>query len=272
VVVTLGDAGSGRPSARPAADRPSGLRLARVHLRMGSLVLARAELEAYAGRGELDDDAIVDLAEARWRTGDLAGAGEVATAAIAAGHADPLALVIAAEATAALGRPGEARRLAARALESVGGSLDLLFAGMPRSMIWPADPEAATVLPSVALPHADAELAALPDAAEALETGRTMIARGDVGDGIHRLAIALRLGPGLAPAVLDALGDAGGPEAELLRGDAYRLVGREIEARKSYAVVLRTLTEAARAERAGSETPAPPADAAPASPGSDDPG
>src|SRR5262245_18627762 len=139
-----------RPSARPAGERPVGLRLARVHLRMGSLVLARAELEAYAGRGELDDDAVVDLAEARWRTGDLAGAGEVATAALATGHADPIALVIAAEATAALGRPGEARRLAGRALEAVHGSLDPLFAGMPRSTIWPAEAEPSATAASVA--------------------------------------------------------------------------------------------------------------------------
>jgi hypothetical protein len=243
-----------RPSARPAVERPAGLRLARVHLRMGSLVLARAELEAFAGRGELDDDAIVDLAEARWRTGDLAGAGEVATAAIAAGHADPVALVIAAEATAALGRPGEARRLAGRALESMGGSLDALFAGMPRSMIWPTEVEAAGLpAAAVALPHSDAERAALPDAAEALEVGREMVERGELADGIHRLAIALRLGPVLAPAVLDALGDAGGPEAELLRGDAFRLVGREIEARKSYAIVLRSLTERTRAARTSPE-------------------
>ena len=261
-----------RPSARPPADRPTGLRLARVHLRMGSLVLARAELEAFAGRGELDDDAIVDLAEARWRTGDLAGAGEVATAAIAAGRADPIALVIAAEATAALGRPGEARRLAGRALEAVGGTLDPLFAGMPRSLIWPADPErptdsrgAGVAAAGTGGSHRELERAALPDAADALETGRRMVARGEVADGIHRLAIALRLGPALAPAVLDALGAAGGPEAELLRGDAYRLVGREIEARKSYAVVLRTLTERQAGGGGGglgpspSDAPQPPA-------------
>ena len=54
--------------------------LARLHLRLGSLGLARAELETMAGRNGLDDEGIRDLAEARWRTGDLPGAGEAAAA------------------------------------------------------------------------------------------------------------------------------------------------------------------------------------------------
>ena len=107
---------------------------------MGSLALARAELEALADAGELEAPELLDLAEARWRTGDLAGAGEAATAALGRGADDPLAFVIAAEAVAAVGRPAEARRLAARALVGLDGSLDTLFAGMPRSAIWPIDP------------------------------------------------------------------------------------------------------------------------------------
>ena len=106
---------------------------------MGLLALARAELEANAGRGSLDELALLDLAEARWRTGDLAGAGEAANAALGRGAEDPLAYVIAAEAIAGVGRPAEARRLAARALEGEGLSLDEVFAGMPRSLIWPGD-------------------------------------------------------------------------------------------------------------------------------------
>ena len=60
------------------------------------------------------------------------------------GHPDDvLGLVIAAEAQAALGRPGEARRLAGRAMERADGSLDPVFAGMQRSAIWPVEPGAA---------------------------------------------------------------------------------------------------------------------------------
>src|SRR5215204_5746252 len=103
------------------AGRPLPLRLATLHLRMGSFSLARAELESLAGRGMLDDAALLDLAEVRWRTGDLAGAGEAANALLTRGRGDALALVIAAESVSAQGRPGEARRLAARALESHPG-------------------------------------------------------------------------------------------------------------------------------------------------------
>ncbi|MFN8631135.1 MAG: hypothetical protein U0838_12715 [Chloroflexota bacterium] len=58
---------------RPAAlDRGPLTRGQRQH------ALARAELEALAGRGRLDDAALLDLAEVRWRTGDLGGAGDAA--------------------------------------------------------------------------------------------------------------------------------------------------------------------------------------------------
>lgn len=126
----------------PAARHPD-LIMARVHLRLGSLGLARAELETLAGRDLLDDEAIRDLAEARWRTGDVTGAGEAAAAYLESRPDDVLALVIAAEAQADLGRPSEARRLADQAIDHAVGSLDPIFAGMPRNQIWPIDPGAA---------------------------------------------------------------------------------------------------------------------------------
>ena len=68
--------------------------------------------------------AILDLAEARWRTGDLAGAGEAA-AAVARGRPDDIARARhRGRGEAALGRPGEARRLAGQAMERADGSLD----------------------------------------------------------------------------------------------------------------------------------------------------
>ena len=63
--------------AAGAGTQPEGrsveARLARLHLRTGMLALARAELETLAARGELDSTALADLAEARWRSGDLRG-------------------------------------------------------------------------------------------------------------------------------------------------------------------------------------------------------
>jgi hypothetical protein len=135
--VTAVDALAIDPDGR-AAD----LVLARIHLRLGSLGLARAELEGLAGRNGLDDEGIRDLAEARWRTGDLPGAGEAATAYLEAHSDDVLCLVIAAELQATLGQPAEARRLAGRALTRSNEPIDKIFAGMPRSPIWPIDPGA----------------------------------------------------------------------------------------------------------------------------------
>jgi hypothetical protein len=137
-----------RPDERPGGtpmnpepgDRPADLRLSRVHLRLGSLELARAELEAAAGAGGLDGPALLDLAEVRWRTGDVAGAGVAASAYRATGGDALLALVVETEAAAAAGHLSEARRLAAEAVGRAGVSLDGVFAGLPRSTVWPLDP------------------------------------------------------------------------------------------------------------------------------------
>jgi hypothetical protein len=123
-------------------ERAADLVLARVHLRLGSLGLARAELESLAGRNGLDDEGIRDLAEVRWRTGDLPGAGEAAAMYLESNPDDVLGLVILAELQASLGRPAEARRLAGRALTKSNEPVDRIFAGMPRSPIWPIDPSA----------------------------------------------------------------------------------------------------------------------------------
>ena len=56
-----------------------------------------------------------------------------------AGVDDPIALMIAAEVASSLGRPSEARRLAQRAMATAGGSIDAIFAGMPRAGVWPPD-------------------------------------------------------------------------------------------------------------------------------------
>jgi hypothetical protein len=242
--------GDGPAPATPAAGRPGALELARIHVRLGSLALARAELESLAGRGMLDEDALLDLAEVRWRTGDLAGAGEAATAFIARGRGDALALVIAAEAIAALGRPSEARRLAARALDAIVVPLDSVFAGMPRSPIWPGEAapsgRAATAggAPAVAAPAA---------AAEAFAGGRAALGAGDRGQAALRLGVALRLEPEFAQAVLNAIGERpDDPGLALVAGDALRLLGRETEARAAFDLARGGAPARASAPSAGS--------------------
>ena len=151
----------GRDTALPGDtdDRTPALDLASLHLRLGSLALARSELETFAGRGVLDATARIDLAEVRWRTGDLVGAGEVAREALAGGGEAIVALVVASEAASALGRPSEARRLAGRAMSLHGGPVDHVFAGMPRSSVWPADPAEPVPLSSTLFPPERSDLA-----------------------------------------------------------------------------------------------------------------
>ena len=265
-------------------SRPVDLALARTHLRLGSLAIARAELEILAGVGGLDGPGRVDLAEARWRTGDLGRAGEAATEALVAVGDEPVALVIAAEAAAALGRPNEARRLAMRALDCMGGPIDAIFAGMPRSAVWPADaaeppPTAATLfhqepMAAQARRSGDSDTLAastlrasagemgmsgaaagapttrgfwdvdttvdpatpeLPDPGEELAAARRALVAGSLEEASMRFAIALRLAPELAPAVLEATDGGAGAALSVVRGDAFRLVGLETEARRAYA-------------------------------------
>lgn len=279
-----------------ANARQADLALARVHLRLGSLALARTELEVLAGAGELDGAGWVDLAEVRWRSGDLVRAGEAAIEALSVLDDEPVAMVIAAESAAALGRPNEARRLAMRAMDCIGGSVDAIFAGMPRSAVWPADaaeppPTTATLFQHepIAAPARragdDDKLVAstlragssdpaapatpprspvtpgfwdveggaepvapgLPDPAEELDAAARALASGALDEAALRFALTLRLAPALAPAVLEAtegtLGTGGaagsgpaGPALSVVRGDAFRLVGLEIEARRAYAM------------------------------------
>ena len=144
------------------------VRLARVHLRTGALALARVELEKLAGRGSLDQASMLDLAEVRWRTGDLAGAGIAASAYLDGGGGEALGFVIAAEACAAADRPAEARRHAGRALERSHVGLETYFAGIPRRLTWPQEGGLSAELPTPMLRRqaADTDEARLPDRAD----------------------------------------------------------------------------------------------------------
>jgi hypothetical protein len=128
------------PLAPAPANRLEDLRVALVHLRLGQLALARAELEDLLRRDVLGIDGFAALAEARWRTGDGALAADAALAHLEGGGTDDVALCIAAEAAAADGRPSEARALMDRLPAADAATLDALFAGMPRRAFWPAGP------------------------------------------------------------------------------------------------------------------------------------
>ncbi len=111
-----------------AAERTDQLRLAGLHLRSGALRLARVELEELAGGEALDPPAILDLAEARWRTGDLRGAAAAATAWLrtTASDAAPardqaLAHAVVAESAFVRGREADVRLHLPAALVALGG-------------------------------------------------------------------------------------------------------------------------------------------------------
>lgn len=240
------------------------LRLARLHLRGGLVALARAELEAAAGRGLLDLDGLADLAEARWRTGDLVGAAVAAEAHLGGGGDALVALVVAAEARFAEQRLAEGEAAATAAVEAAvrtagPAARDLLaavFAGLPMSPIWDGVPTPPTGRGAAGQP---ASAAGAPDAgsvgasratdgiagpaspsadlaapADWLALAEAAVVDGRLDDALDALGVALRRRPADAAAILAALARLEGPRVELLRGDALRLLGREDEAELAY--------------------------------------
>jgi hypothetical protein len=120
-----------------------------LHLLLGSLALARAELEELWRNAALGVPGLADLAEARWRMGDLESAAVAATAHLEAGGTRPIAMIVAAEAAAAAGRPAEARTHVAGLGDLDASGLGTFFAGMPQRAFWPSAP-AVTAEPLVA--------------------------------------------------------------------------------------------------------------------------
>jgi hypothetical protein len=261
-------------TAAPANDRLDDIRIARVHLRLGQLTLARAELEDLLRRDALDTNGLAALAEARWRTGDGDAAAQAAVAHLDAGGSDDVALCIAAEAAALDGRSSDARDLMDRLPAADAATLDAIFAGLPRRAPWPSAPIERTD---------PGELRR--EATSRVDTGRsgpspdrTSVVRAASDDGppttggatrprvaiapgrrikaqldplaelarakaeletrpdraFLRLALVLRHDPTLAPSVLDALHLRREPTAALLRGDAQRLLGRHLEAEAAF--------------------------------------
>jgi len=291
--------------------RTADARLSRLHLRGGLLTLARAELEQMAGAGTLDREALVDLAEARWRSGDLEGAAEAAEAHLGTGGDEPIAHLIVAEEAEREGRILDARQRATMVQQRVGEGIERLFAGEQRSMVWPlaatswmdlgatapgrwgllvggievADPDPGTWpgAPAImgedtGMPHTSAAgRAALRTRASGLagssatteqlqEAGREAarhldaaehdLERGDLPQMVDRLALLLRLDATLAPVILSMVERAIAAAAEvpgdiprtgntaslqLLRGDIYRGLGRDVEAAGAYQEALRAL-------------------------------
>jgi hypothetical protein len=94
-----------------------------------------------AGAGTLDREAFADLAEVRWRNGDLEGAAEAGHAHLGTGGDEPLVHLVLAEGHARQGRLAEAQGHAAAVYVRVGPAIDLFFAGEGRAPVWPPSEE-----------------------------------------------------------------------------------------------------------------------------------
>ena len=187
------------PTQATGRDADLDAAIARLHLRVGMLAIAHAELEELDLRGGLDALGRLALAEARWRTGDLDGASEAATACLESGGTAPIALVIVAESAAASGRPAEARAAIARLGPVEATTLDALFAGMPRRAFWPTAPNAPVeteTLFDVERPPSDARSTAWDRRTAGTASG---VGSGRRPDGSSDLSVAARV-TGAGPA------------------------------------------------------------------------
>lgn len=243
-------------------------RLAGTHLRVGLLLLARAELEALASRGALTSSALADLSEARWRTGDLRGAAAAAAAHLAAGGDQPIARLVLAEAESAEGRPEAAADHIAALADLSDVDLGTMFAGMPHRAAWPTlaaggvEPRGSVGPAPVPAPVAGAPVPAgaptevepgagpgrrstrrppapaFPEGSELLVEARADMRSGEperMAAAFDRLALALRLDPAIAGEVVALITRRQEPAAQVVRGDALRILGRVLEAEASYA-------------------------------------
>jgi hypothetical protein len=193
--------------ALPVDDPSLAIRLARIHLKTGSYSMARAEFEALAARKQLDTAAHLDLAEARWRTGDLHGAGQAAAAYLDDGGNEALGFVIAAEAAGLANRHAEARRHTVLALERELFELDPVFAGIPRRAMW-----VSPVWSAAAAAAIHPEPMALPE--PAASSGPA-----EVGAAQDGLPASMAEAP-LAPEVAAPEAEVTAPEAEVTAGEA----------------------------------------------------
>jgi len=275
-----------------------------------------------AGAGTLDREAMADLAEVRWRSGDLEGAAEAARAHQASGGAEPLAALVIAEDLLSRGAAAEARPYVDYVIGRVGDALDQLFALEPRSPAWPppddgwmakgaelpghfgllvggsevasptpqtwqavplaqpAEAAAATVAPDYLAPVGRGG-AASPSgqrttsavvisgriAGQELESVDRLLAAGDTGAAASRLGVLLRLDPALAPVILSAADRAARVPSSrasdlaslhLVRGDAYRILGRDNEAAEAYRRAHQALPPAAQQAPPPAAQKAPP--------------
>lgn len=214
-----------------------------------------ARLEADSVGGDDEPDALrVLLAEALWRQGRLVAARQ-ALDQISPGSPQrrlPIAMLIEAEALAAIGERDRATGTMERVVAAIGVDAAYELRGdLPGSLTWPLPaalaptpaaptraPWASGVAPAgpVEQPEPDDERVAMARAR--VEEARVAYVGGDLPRGDEELALAARLDPTLAAdgvAILEpTLGAQPARERLLLYGDLLRAAGREVEANEAY--------------------------------------
>ena len=240
---------------------PDELSLARAQLDAGQAGLAEgtvrrrlAWLEAESNGPDDESDALRTLlAEALWRQRRPVAARQALDAVRPSSPQRrlPIAMVVEAEALAAVGENDRASGVMERVVASIGvEAAHELRAGMGGRVAWPVPEELQAPPPRVGrAPWGDrAEPAAEDDvpiddervaAGRArLEEARVAYIAGERGRGDAEMSIAVRLDPTLAAdgvAILEpTLGGQAPPERLLLYGDLLRAAGREVEANEAY--------------------------------------
>jgi hypothetical protein len=98
----------------------------------------------------------------------------------------------------------------------------------------------------------------LPGPDEELAAARVALGDGEADAAAVHLALALRLDPSVALAVLEIAGSHARPVLDLVRGDAYRVIGHDDEARRAYrAAALGLAASSATATSAAADGSAP---------------
>jgi hypothetical protein len=76
------------------------------------------------------------------------------------------------------------------------------------------------------------------DPSALFDDGQAALQAGDLASAAVQLGLVVRLAPALAPAVLSTIGEPVDAGLLVVQGDAYRAVGHETEARRSYAAAM----------------------------------
>ena len=177
------------------------------------------------------------LAADRAAAADRVAAGDRAEAAARASHAP--------SPTSTDGASGYGEALAAAgAAGAAMSSADPSSSDHPGPGFWDDLPGDEAPAPAPAAPTLDLAIPREPgppaglDPGTILDAGEAALASGDYASAALHLGLVVRVAPSIAPAVLAAIGETPDAGLQMVRGDAYRVLGRELDARRAYELAM----------------------------------